>query len=82
MYQTKSIQSNLQNIIQQINSTKQNLEKKNLHIIEVKSNPSWAELDPVQPQIVLIHFPALKKELFQLMKCCLFIVECSFVQNY
>ena len=52
IYQTKSIQSNLQNLIQQTNSTKQNLEKPNLQKIEVKSNPSWAELGPVQPQLV------------------------------
>ena len=49
IYQTKSIQSNLQNLIQQTNSTKQNLEKPSLQKIEVKSNPSWAVLGPVQP---------------------------------
>ena len=48
-YQTKSIQSNLLNLIQQTNSTKPNLQK-----IEVKSNPSWAEFGPVQPQLVLM----------------------------
>ena len=56
MYQTKAIQSNLQNLIKQTKSTKQNLEKQNLHKIEVKSNPSWAELGPVQPQLVLNFF--------------------------
>ena len=44
IYQTKSIQSNLQNLIQQTNSIKRNLEKRNLHNIKVKSNPSLAEL--------------------------------------
>ena len=47
IYQAKSIQSNLQNLIQQTNSTKPNLEKQILQKFEVKSIPSWAELGPV-----------------------------------
>ena len=42
----------LQNLIQQTNSPEPNLEKPNLKKIEVKSNSSWAELGPVQPQLV------------------------------
>ena len=56
IYQTRSIQSYLQNLIQETNSTKQNLEKANLQKIEVKFNPSWAELGPDQPQLVLYDF--------------------------
>ena len=41
IYQTKSIKGNLQNLVQQTNSTKPNLEEKpNLQHIEVKSNHS------------------------------------------
>ena len=53
IYQPKSIQSHLQNLIQETKSTKQNLEKPDLQKMEVRSNPSWAELGIVQPQIVL-----------------------------
>ena len=60
IYQTKSIQSNLQNLIQQTNSTKTNREKQNLHNIEVKSIPSWAELGPVRDFFstcsLLVHY--------------------------
>ena len=49
IYQIKSIQSKLQNLIQQTNSTKPILEKTKLQKIEVNSNPTWAELGPVQP---------------------------------
>ena len=49
IYRTKSIQLDLQNLIHRTYFTKPNYRK-------VKSSPIWAELGPVQPQLVLDNY--------------------------